>query len=1120
MGWREAVLRAVKGFFTWNTRTLVRMTLRRVGVMRLLGMRARALQVMESVAGLTPEDFAEPAHALAKLRERFSEVDPEMVLLYLLQMTTFMVDAGRADSAAALLEADTGVESADYQDPARLAVRVRSHLAAIAPPIAYLYFINLANVVGFASRPADELAILEGYFGLKEEDYTDAGRLMARLEESAPGVPPFLRRRFGPMLLAAALGKAGRTEESDSVVALIRGAGAEKSSEDFVADPLLAPGESMLLGGMLKNRGENGVEIALLEEELQLTSADYSDSDQLARKLRRPSAGLPPEHRAFLLQSLLRGLLNAKREQDALAVIAADAGIARSDLRNPTVVAARLRARCLELPESFAAIHLATAAFCFERAGLSATGSEMLTADADLAAVDWHDMTALAARLEARLGDLAPFSAASYVGMLISSLQASGREDRVGLLVDAYLRGLSPLAEDQEGLELSVLLCDLYEIWLGAWGEDASRQPLAICAEIVPYLRRSLAQQGTTLNDRETFIRSVSELRQRIVQTGLFWAEKEMDADNAHDLRRQVLLWDFELGQRLLVERFLLTEIRPLPAGQMPSAGVWPLPEPQPSIAGYRRPRQSDAPEALGALGRVAAAVSPDTGADTGAADAEESLRQERPELYSRIKERLLTGVDAGELAAALGPRGVLLRATFDAGGRLLWSALTRDEGHLAVAAHGAGRPGDLERLRWATAVHDFRLGVLWWAESLGRTPILRDLRDKGRAALAAALAELSADVEATGVPFAEDRLQELTAALAERSAAAGLGKGVGGELLRLLSLAAGPLGNPASRDASAALSALRIAERSLTADREPAVTVRSALDRATADYLRWIADFWSLDPLAAVLSPESEVVVQADDALHAVPFAWLPVRGRPLHQRVTSLRCSLAPLMDGLQAEIEDRASGEMPRRLLSLSWFAPRDAARPGGLWLHHGQLRLAELHGCEGLAGADGQGGSVGALRAALDQGGLATAAICGHGDFERAGIVLGGNGGNGEILWQGGGCDLSGAEWLLLVSCSIGRVRQGGDLDVEGFCVQLAAHRARSVLACRWPVSAAEAAAFASEVTHQYLELRKENPGSPAGLRARALARARRRLAGRGVAPIGLNTAAAFELYGLG
>jgi hypothetical protein len=248
---------------------------------------------------------------------------------------------------------------------------------------------------------------------------------------------------------------------------------------------------------------------------------------------------------------------------------------------------------------------------------------------------------------------------------------------------------------------------------------------------------------------------------------------------------------------------------------------------------------------------------------------------------------------------------------------------------------------------------------------------------------------------------------------------------------------------------------------------------------------------------------------------------ASLPLSGCPLNARVRSIRSSLSPVLDTVLADLaaETRAQPS-ERRLLSVSFFQPDDLAREGGSWLHHGHLTLADDHGCECLAAAD-TAGSLGTLRGALERyGGFTIGSICGHGDPLRAGIVLSGEGRAPE-LWQGDGCDLSGVDCLLFVSYSIGRAVQTGDLDVEGFCAQLFAHRARSVAACRWPVLSVQAAAFANETVHQYLELIKKEPQGEA-LRARALNLARRRFSqADGDRPrVGLNTAAAFELYGLG
>ena len=183
------------------------------------------------------------------------------------------------------------------------------------------------------------------------------------------------------------------------------------------------------------------------------------------------------------------------------------------------------------------------------------------------------------------------------------------------------------------------------------------------------------------------------------------------------------------------------------------------------------------------------------------------------------------------------------------------------------------------------------------------------------------------------------------------------------------------------------------------------------------------------------------------------------------------------------------------------------------------------------------------------------------VCGHGRADVSGIELGDGIWNGSTVIAKKGndlrsqsaCDLLGIELLIQVSCSIGRVRQTEMQDVEGFCVELAVNRARSVLAGLWPLHSAHSPEFATRVADHYLRLRGESireaieryeavfqvDSSSSGHstptywianrlaescpRARAVAAVRREWlkgfrAGRGF--VGLNTAAAFELFGVG
>jgi len=465
----------------------------------------------------------------------------------------------------------------------------------------------------------------------------------------------------------------------------------------------------------------------------------------------------------------------------------------------------------------------------------------------------------------------------------------------------------------------------------------------------------------------------------------------------------------------------------------------------------------------------------------------------------SRFEKLANQVLDEAGIAKSLGPQGLLLRVTFDPEGRLVWGALRPEGPNLTLAGFGAGMSGDLQRLRWAAAQHDFSMGLLHWMTEMQPLSLFR------HEALQALLAALRALLESAD-PCA--RVVELMEILSTSDFPAK----VSASILRLFRILSWPLADETNDQL--ARQELRIAERFVVEiDQQPGG--RRALNTLTSIFLRNVAEIWDLALLETVLTPETDLVVQADDALHAVPVAWLQLNDQPLYHRVRSVRASLAPQLDALLKELDLEPPATAERRLLSISYFKPKDPAREAGKWLHHGHLRLADRFGAICVAGADVKTGTVGSVRAALEQyGSFATAAICGHGDFEQAGIRLGGEEGE-EIPWQGQGCDLSRVGWLLLVSCSIGRVSRTGDLDVEGFCVQLAVHRARSILACRWPVLCDEAVAFANEAVSQFLEL-DDQPDR----RTLALAAARRTLCEGEDPLVGLNTAAAFELYGLG
>jgi hypothetical protein len=589
--------RGARGFFAWNSRALVWLTLWRAGVFRRRGDWKKGADEMAAVVGLEDADFADPARALAKIRERLADVDPETAFLFFMQMSTFLVDDKKQDWVAAVHELDAGLHPGDYADLDLVARRLKERTQGFSPMVGFSYCFRLANVLGLTERSNDQLAVVEAHLGLRQQDYQDPVRLPSILAARPEILADLWATEIA--MLAACLGGLGRKTESVAALEAVLGLSAVDYKEPVAlrakimaaTGPLESKVGSVLaylslLAEALQDLGRISESISLFEADLGLDSTDYRDISRLGAKIRARRAPLPPEMAAFAVVQLVSALTAAQRFADGLAVLGADLGIDLAQIDGESLIS-KLRARCSSLPGNYTGFYLGLAAFTLATAGRPREGVAVLAADSDLSVIDWRDTAALAERLEGRLGDLVASTRLLYVSMLVSTLQIADQEEQAALLADAYLRVVSPIGKEPPDPGLMAMSCELYTDWLGWWGRNAERKPLEICRNLVPYLRQTLAEQGIVLVDRERFIRGVSDLRHRIVQTGLYWAEHETDPGSANELRRTVLLWDLELSQRLLVERLLLTEIHPIPAGEPPPSGQWPLSENPPLEESY-----------------------------------------------------------------------------------------------------------------------------------------------------------------------------------------------------------------------------------------------------------------------------------------------------------------------------------------------------------------------------------------------------------------------------------------------------------------------------------------------------------------------------------------------------
>jgi hypothetical protein len=992
------------------------------------------LRRLEAVSGLVAGDYACRARLEAKLRWTTGRARDLVGVPYVLTLTGSLGMLRRTMDGLRVLEVFLGVTESDYADLRGLATKLRRRLSATPDQFGVTLLFGLVGALHNVGRVWESIGLLRADLGLVPPDiHTTPQRRVAEFARAVTW-------RLGPLspdavamyldLLVLSLDELGVGDDGlpvlERFVGLQEECYASRASIEAAVRPwldqLTAPVNGVLaiaaLAAALDSAGHGDRCLALVEWHLGVDPDDYRDIDTLAAKWRAVRAGPVPDVGLTLWRVWGDTLVSEGRPADALAVIEADSGLRESDLDDPARFGPKLLGR-------------------------------LAAAQVD--------------------------TAAAYVLSLVDDLAALGRSRAAARVAEWYLLSHTNLWSVPDDGDPAVRhVVPLLTHWLSHRRDEQADFAWRLCEQVVGYLRASMLLPETTIHDRREFIGHVENLRVHVRVLGMTATEEQ------RVLRGQ--LWDAELGQRLLFERFVLTTVRPIAPAEAP-VDQWPLRAPEPvDFAGHLPDpaacRDEDMRRMLGTRRYPRIPVVP---------VAEEVPLADR--WLAEIETTLRAGVTPRLLAAATGTRGVLVRAGFRPDGALFWAAISADGENLRLVAAGAGTAGDRDRLRWASFRHD--IGLLLTSGTARHADVLAKCLDTLLSAV---------DHNADG--WYEPAL----AVLAESTIAAD--EGLAG---RIGALCAQTTGTAELRALANTVATYR--------DTDPAA-VMARIDDVTRDYLREVAGIWSLTPLVNRLDPDTDVLFQLEDVLRSVPVAHLPCDGTPLYTRVRSTRVSLSLLLTILQTRVEAEFATDAPR-LLALSHFGDdgdRAAAGSYATWLHHGQRWLARESDATCLNAAERPRGAAGALRVALERHReFQVVTVCGHGSAEDAGMVL------ADGLWRGDGCDWRSVNLLILASCSVGRLEQVADRDVEGLCVRLALHRARSVLACRWPVIAPQAIAFANEVVACYLRLREEDPGGP-GLRARAVNEARHRFLRGDVSVPGaivrLNTVAAFELFGLG
>ena len=1045
---------------------------------------------------------------------------------------------GRPGVAVRMLETHVGLAGFDYRDTHDLRLRLEGFARRLDPNLATSIVRILANALRFAGRPGRAVRVLEAHAGLTGVDYRNVYGMRLCLANFTRGLAPDMADGF-LRILATALRFTGRFGDAAVLLEFQAGlAGARYEDADELRrrlagsvlhlDPNTIVGVLRTLANVLRLVDRIGDAVRLLEVHAGLTETDYERPDKVREKLKALTLLLTANDAAGFLQALARALCSTdRRGEHAALLLEAHSGLAGTDYADRDELHARLASFVPPLQPSTATGLLRVLADALHASRRVGDAVRLLEAHAGLTEDGYADPSELRQRMAAFGRGRQVGTVASFWRVLAELLDADGRADHAALILDFYADGF-PWLEDEDEAKGPIpgTTCHLTELWLKFFHVRDLDRALNVCERLLPYLRRSTRRPDLRHEDRQLFIQRIRPLRRRVVQVAYHAAAMAVDPVGADHLRSQALLWDAELSQRLLVERYLLGQIEEVEYLDADSPEEkWPFDVSEPDWPGHADDQDRGATPLSVATFEAIAGVPEDRFATPvgrpGSLDPPEWVRQAE-DFVSR-------GLAEADLTQAVGPNTIFLRATFAPDGRLLWTAATSVGRQLTILAHdaGAGTPYDRDRIAWAAAHHDMRLMLAYLNVEQRKTVarafvedfenLVTSLRTKHGSRWFAA--DFTRDLQVLMDGWRSSRVEELQR-LAHR---------VGASFRPLLDPSAGrgELSAWSERAARQCQRAVDLVQDAVNYDTSYS-HLADLINRATEDYLQEIAIVWKLDDLAKSLSSEIDLVVQVDDALHAVPVAHLRVGGRPLWQQVCSIRASLSLLLDALQYEVEQvirRRQSEAPPRLLTVSHFHREDGAIRGAVSLHHGQINLAKEHGLAWYAAAIVPSGRMETLFRGLDQGAIRALTVCGHGDEFRAGIYLAGK--DGKVLWNGRGHDLSGVDLLLLASCSLGRVKSSGDRDVEGFCVELALHGARSVLSYRWPVACEQAANITNEVLAQYLNLKAQRERGDVGpdqrerrLRAQALNLARRKMLSDDGSGRYLNTIAACDLWGLG
>lgn len=625
-------------------------------------------------------------------------------------------------------------------------------------------------------------------------------------------------------------------------------------------------------------------------------------------------------------------------------------------------------------------------------------------------------------------------------------------------------------------------------------GEDDFDFSSKVIPRMLDVIRRTIGDTRANPFDRLSLQCSISDIRKRAVRLGMSWINAVECEETRRNRWKAVLCWDGEFGQRSVLERFLQ---RPhLPSGETTSLprlkrGVFPV-------------DLSTADTCLELRGSTEEII---------------ELQETEDRLVEDELGRLLArGITEENLASALPERTAFLRAGFTIDGRLGWAIFLSGHGRLNVVQTGIGASSDRHRILKAVKRHDAEMQIAWLSSRFlaAKSDIEQYVRatESIRALLCDMQSAMNESIESVG-----ELWKELVGTLARSFQVDSSVMQGGFDGFFESSPDSGSSLEEWRDTRSAVISRMSGLLQWPIASQE----LQRLRDESTRSFLQEISGVWNLSSISPLLDSTFDLVVQFDSELHCIPVSCLLTGGQHLFERFASVRCVYSLILSDWMETSTPKVCVANSGVGLLVAGFQKHDCSGQCSGILYRG---LADSDFDWYVA--EGEQANREVMSGAISTYSPQIVVICGHGHTSPGGVRLTDgvwSGGyyykKGEQGWsKTGGIDLSRVTLLVQVSCSIGRLSGDLDTDVDGFCVDTAIAGGRSAIAAKWPVSAQESPRLAALIANSFSKQMKDSSPNEA-LCCRAFADAQRRaIQGRedGVPSIGLNTLAAFELYG--